>query len=199
MARWEIYDPRDGGERLFELGNGVGISTRTAGFWAAEGFNIDWSTRLTSLDKLLTQAGPGGFFVYTPWAPGRDKKCRLMRQAFPRVIEADDDSPLIGYSEQSAGWAQQMFRIRETLGGDASGLWAIGAADSVIDLPGKLHQARSLPDSPVFAVVAVLGAIGSALCLDDGVDLLFSRLTPSTTPIIADLSRDLKAIGRPRR
>lgn len=188
-AGWEQYNPERGQDRSFDLGSGVSVSSREFGVWVAEGPSTDWSPHVDLVGEFVSAAGGHGFFTYVPWLKRTNPKLRSLKEAFPDVIELE--WLWLGSAREAIGIVERVFQARAALGGDASGLWALGTADSTSELAEKLETAGNVADSPVFGIAAVMPLVRFALCLDDGVDMLFSRMTPSMTPLITEVSTRL--------
>ena len=184
-TRPTIYDPRLGQTRTFEIYAGNIVSSLHYRFWIMEAPNGSFARHESLLTEVFGAVEGCAFATYVPWGPDRNRQRDVFVASFMNVAEISGGALLLGeYRDQSSQIVSHVFHIRESLGGDASGTWSLGVATSFDDLHSSILAAGSSADSPIFGMAASMQIIGCGLCLDDGLDMLFLRLTTRTDRLL---------------
>jgi hypothetical protein len=190
MTGWidavQVFDPRVGGDRKFVIGRPKRhVSTLATGHWALEGPSIVWTAHSDLLTKGITLAGGKAFVTFLPWSPNIPSKVDCFRAAFSEV--RDTGGPLIGHEPLGENLIPKVWAAQAAIGA-ATGLWSFGSTDSVDGLAANVRALGSEANSPIFLAAGALPSIGFALCLDDGLDMMFVRLTSTTAPVVDELA-----------
>jgi hypothetical protein len=181
-ASWRIFDPRKTEDRRFCVA-GDQVSSLAEGLWIAEGPNTDWIGQAHLLETAAAATGDQLFVTFLPWVPHRTRKTASFKERLSPVVEIVDGL-LLGTPVDSG--VSEMLRARTALGESTSGLWSFGTSGSLDEVVQGWRRAGRDGESPILGTVAARKAISFALCLDDGVDMLFFRLDDRTSSL-ADL------------
>jgi hypothetical protein len=186
---WDVYDPRLGQSREFRLGDGI-VGTLPFGLWVLEhAGSYQWNGVAHILDSLVAQYVGDGFVLWNPWSP-LARNTTTFEKAFPQA--RDLSHVLCARGLAKLGLISSTLETMTAMGGRNSGLWALGVATSSSDLVASVEHARSAAESPILATASAMPVIQVALCLDDGVDMLFVRETPGAATAIDHVLRQVR-------
>lgn len=195
---WTSFDPKNGVGRTFVVGrNRVQVSTLDFAVWYLEGPSTNWNEHADLVSRLLTNADGEGFVFHLPWYPKVSLQAEGSRRAFPTVVSSDEHL-LLARGISKPELFDRFSVLNETFG-TSNGLWRLGSAislEAMTAVVGDTSDAEA--ESPIFLVAKVLGDIGCALCIDDGMDALFVRTSSDALSCAAAIAAQLKAVSAVR-
>ncbi|MFN7141916.1 MAG: hypothetical protein ACK4UN_21565 [Limisphaerales bacterium] len=85
---------------------------------------VDWSSEMPLLTGCIQNTARRLFFMVDPWQPGATELSNALEREFGPLKEFERS--LCGYAATDPEAVQQIFRLRESFGGDTTGQWCIG-------------------------------------------------------------------------
>lgn len=169
-SAWRIYDPRIGGDRVFAVRLGETVSSLAHNTWVLETETRDWSCCIDLLDKAFVSVPGYAYATCLVWSVNARNLMNSLvthgREILPGLwlLSLEDAAPVTA-----------MMNIRAACGAAQSGLWSVGVADSVDSVEAGIRAGHGEVDSPILLTARLLGVVSCALCLDDGLDMVFVR------------------------
>lgn len=151
-------------------------------FVVVDAVSVDWLPYAATLDDVLRTGAAHPFTIVNPWWPGIDGKIAAIGAALPGATQV---GPVLLASCPPRPLVAEVLRLRESIGGHASGTWIIGTCESLEALVERL-RVRTAPMTPVFAAALdVFDCLNGALCLDElRMSTLVVRVTPENAAAV---------------
>lgn len=204
IPRWSVYRPDEADDRRFHLTDGRVVSAAAAHVVVLEGPNTSWEPHAQRLAALFSASGASGFCAITSWWGYTPHAAVTFREVFAEATTCIvDATQAVALGMAAPDLVNKVLRLQSALEVNASGLWVFGAF-TVAPSAEAVADVLRLETSPVYTVASLLPSMGCAVCIDDGMDVIFCKLSNRTARLLADLQATLGAVparpstGKPR-
>jgi len=96
---------------------------------------ILWEENIDFILKCISATSVKGYFIVTPWVPGRDALMQSIYDLNEKLWNKEKDYDLF-YFDVKDEPIKELFKIREKFGGYNSGEWVIGGCNSYFNVEG---------------------------------------------------------------
>ncbi len=175
-----VYDSRWGQDFKMVVGRTTTFSSVRHGLLVIDTNGVDWTRHRTLVDQLLQHSGSEGFVVVEPWRPHVKEIATLFEEEYGHTDTLG--SLIVGYFVPVATAFNKIFTLRESSGGDRSGVWCFGTLTSRFDL------SNSVSGAPLGLALQQAERLGALMTLDEaGQSTLMVRATPANESSLIDL------------